>query len=1178
MLSDVVQIVRVTNPFEPRSIEYCPSGLTVADYVGGQEPLSAELVVHVARGSSVHPVPGPLRRCVRPKPGSIVTVAPTIAGRKTLGFVAGIALSFVSFGAGSLLFGSAGILGTSAIGAAAVSAGVAIAGSLAINALIPPVTASTPFTPFTPFTPAAISGGAVSQATATQPVYDISGSTNQVLQYGRVPLIAGRHLMTPPKTALPFSPTFETVTVLHERFCLGYGPMKLESLTIGETPIHQFEGVEVEFRNVDQAKTLAAYPEIASRVVGWRQGGEVMTLYTADMAEDRYSVRLLPDVQAVRTTRLDTVRAEVEVSLPSGLGVLLLNGAISRVAISWRVAYRLAGSGGGWIVASSPPIDRAQREPFRITSVIDFPYPAQWEIGVTRTAIDQDQTPQGEIVFDDTYLSAVRSVASTNLPSDPNLAEIAVRIRATEQLNGPLSDLRAVVTRLVPVWNGTTWTAPQETRHPAWVYADILRGPMRSKPVPDTLIDADGLRRWEIEDPGRTCDYVFNGSETVRDALKIVAAAGRARAHMPNGKYGVARDRSNGPLVQVFTPRNIVAGSFESVVQVPREVHAFRATVMSEVIGWQRDDVLIYADGYNAANATEIERLDLPGVVIEAGATDAGNAWRDGRYHLAQYKLRPETFEFVTDLEHLVCELGDRVRLIHDAVSIGVGAARVADLQLTDGIIDALVLDTAIDAPLGNYKLTVRLSFGPIFEIVATGGGGGFSWVPVEPTAASGIAAGDLIAIEEPVGSFDVVVTQIVSLDGEQARIKAVAAAPEVLSAEFGVIPPYEPRISRIAKMGRPEVPQVLRAFSGPEAALRQYGRTDVARIGVEIGSLIAGNVPPTHFRLRWRLFGQTEWQMGTEVPVSTIAFTDSLQRGQTYDLQVQALSNSVTSDGWSSTQRVFAYVDDQVGTVRDFRATVLGAIAHLNWSRPSPNVDFYEIRHSTLPSASWGEAQQVEREIRGTSTTVPAANGVYHIRATNLDGVRSATSATVLIDSGSLLAPGGATLAFHPTWAGTPTGGVLVQGGNLEFSGSANDIGDWSDIALVDNIATFDAQPSAGSYEMAEQSDLGTVQTVRIAAEIRAGGAYAGYMIETWSDLSDVSDISGGADDTWQVAVQISTTQDGGGSPTWGEWRDLVAGDFTYRMARFRVRCEQDETAVTVTVSELTVTVGAAA
>ena len=68
---------------------------------------------------------------------------------------------------------------------------------------------------------------------------------------------------------------------------------------------------------------------------------------------------------------------------------------------------------------------------------------------------------------------------------------------------------------------------------------------------------------------------------------------------------------------------------------------------------------------------------DLRGILQTLGVADADQAWRDARYHSASHRLRPEVFTITADVEHIVCNRGDLIRVSHDVIGVGYGGARI---------------------------------------------------------------------------------------------------------------------------------------------------------------------------------------------------------------------------------------------------------------------------------------------------------------------------------------------------------------------------------------------------------------------------------------------------------------------------------------------------------------------
>lgn len=162
-------------------------------------------------------------------------------GKSILGIVAMIALVVATW-----YIGGVGVLGalptmvggwTAAfaggqIGATVLAGGVLIAGSLAINALIPPSRQ--------------LDDGM--GAGAANPSYFITGTKNQVLPFGTLPQVLGRHRIFPPYAARPFTEVVGKDHFLRCLFTCGLGPLALSDLKIGETPLDNFQDVEVDIR------------------------------------------------------------------------------------------------------------------------------------------------------------------------------------------------------------------------------------------------------------------------------------------------------------------------------------------------------------------------------------------------------------------------------------------------------------------------------------------------------------------------------------------------------------------------------------------------------------------------------------------------------------------------------------------------------------------------------------------------------------------------------------------------------------------------------------------------------------------------------------------------------------------------------------------------------------------
>ncbi|CAN0489641.1 unnamed protein product, partial [Discosporangium mesarthrocarpum] len=271
--------------------------------------------------------------------------------------------------------------------------------------------------------------------------------------------------------------------------------------------------------------------------------------------------------------------------------------------------------------------------------------------------------------------------------------------------------------QLAPVWDGSSWSAPQPVRHPAWIYARGLMGPQLRRPVSESRIDLSALKDWADSEPHWTCDYVVDAPQRVADVLDIICASGRARRALTDFRYSVIRDLADSPVRQVFTPRN--SWGFSGQIAFPRDIHGFRVKVRSERLDWEFDEVTVYADGYDAVTASEFETLELPAVVITKDEADQGNAWKLGRYYQAVAEHRPEIFKFYADWEHIKTTRGDKVQIVHDVPKVGVGAGRITSIADVGGVISSLEIDEDFNLPVDTYRLTIRTQTDEMIQVGA---------------------------------------------------------------------------------------------------------------------------------------------------------------------------------------------------------------------------------------------------------------------------------------------------------------------------------------------------------------------------------------------------------------------------------------------------------------------------
>jgi hypothetical protein len=294
---------------------------------------------------------------------------------------------------------------------------------------------------------------------------------------------------------------------------------------------------------------------------------------------------------------------------------------------------------------SSSPLKRARR--------IAFPAEGEYEVEVWRTTADSSSdnvidAVHWEVLKSGNYQAPLRGILG--------VVFTAIRIKATDQLNGVIQDLSGLVTSYAIAWNGSTWVYGP-TAQPAALFRSVLQGRGAKSPLADAKIDLAQLQHWaEYSVPrGFECELVLDRELSLGETLDLIASTGRAAKVQVDGRWSVAIDEPKSTPAQMFTARNM--RGFRGRRLFVEEPHALRVRFVDRTAGYTQQTRLVYADGYSEANASLIEDAEFPGV------TNPDVIHVMGRMRLAEGRLRAETYTAEVDFEHLVCTRGESPRV-----------------------------------------------------------------------------------------------------------------------------------------------------------------------------------------------------------------------------------------------------------------------------------------------------------------------------------------------------------------------------------------------------------------------------------------------------------------------------------------------------------------------------------
>lgn len=649
-------------------------------------------------------------------------------GKQIAGMVAALALSIAAPMIGGWAAGA--LFGGSALAANLVTAAVMVGGGLLLNALFPPPQET-------------------SQSEAEQ-VYSVNAASNQATPLDLLPDLYGRLRFAPRHASRPYSEFQGNDQYLYQLFLVTVGKADVPKIEIGETEAWSAED-----------GYSSSFSDLEFEII---QPGDPITLFPANVVTAaEVSGQTVPDAPGVlgpfvvnaAGTTVD--RLAVDFAFPRGLFTADNKGVASN-SIALRAQYQQIDDEGdpvgGWSNVFAETISAATRTPQRM-SRSKAVAPARYQV---RFLADE--------AFDPDDGTAVNAVAWTGLRgyltdfvTPPNCTLLAMKIRANEQLSQFASNqIRVTAERYLPVWDGEAgeWVE-QKTRSIAWAAADVLMNTDYSIGLTESQIDLASLALLDAtwEGRGDHFDAIFDRPWTVQEALRAILRAGRSQPVRLGGRIGFTRLEPKQIKRAVFTPRNVVRGSFQHKLVLNDEEKP-DSVLGSYIDGttWQTREVL----GSLASVGS-----DLPQKLEWFGITDHDHCWRETVTEAAVNAYCREFVSFTADWEGKLLVRGEPILVHHPFISLE--AVQVAALASRDG--DELTLDRALEPASWNvwddgdawddeepWELTEALKYFVILR-----GRDGREWGPCEVAYfADGsvvLDAADRALVETAMGDLD---------------------------------------------------------------------------------------------------------------------------------------------------------------------------------------------------------------------------------------------------------------------------------------------------------------------------------------------------------------------------------------------------------------------------------------
>jgi len=758
-----------------------------------------------------------------------------------------------------------------------------------------------------------------------------------------------------------------------------------------------------------------------------------------------------------------------------------------------------------------------------------FPIKGQYDIRIKKLSPDSTVDTRQ----DTTNLVALKSIKDNQPVNQTDISGTALRIRATDQLNGAVQQYNAIVSTIVKYYDSVDdiWVDGISS-NPAALFRYVLQSNAFIRKLPDAGLDIEKLEEWSIFCDANNLTYnkVIDSDASVDDVLNDICAAGMATKHSVSGIYSVIIDNERPMIKGLVTPRN--SWSYKGNINYPQLPHALRVQFRNKDKGYALDERIVYADGYNESTAIEFERVEF------LSCTNAELAYFYGRRYLATALLQPETHTFNVDFENLTFDRGDRISFVHDSILVGVGQGRIKSLITSGSDVTGFVLDDEVEIPsTDTFAVRIRHAdaSGFTYHLLTTtiGVTDTFTFATPVPTSTAP-TVDSLCAFVEDGKELDLIVTEIKTRNDRSATITAVNYAPARFNP-LGVIPPFTSNVTIPLGFYKPLAPQLQSEVQSDESVmLRNSDGSYTSRMLIPLNNLNESNVGVL---VRSKPVGSTVWDIPNILSLSPdLVVLTGLTDGVRYDIEIRyrrSTGQQFVSDPLVLSDILYVGASTLPDDVTGFKLSSVNETGIFEWN-PSQNIDIshYVVKFSRLTTgATWGGSQVIADNVTGNRVIAPVQSGTYTIKAVDILGNESLNPAVIISEGEGIVRNVVELLQEQTTFTGTKVNCSVVSG----------------KLVLTDPAIQ-------GVYNFSSTIDLGDVYTSFLSSSIIASGVdlTPSNLIRSIANVRTVDFIRGTTDPTkWNVVLQMRLSQDG---TTYTAWTDFVVGNQTFRSIQFRL------------------------
>jgi len=598
--------------------------------------------------------------------------------------------------------GGAATAAYGSIWGAVAAGGVAIAGSLLVNAVLPTATSTS-----------SLSNSDFSSSTT----YSWDESYNKFTQGTPVPKVFGTHKITPPLIS-KYIQTIDNKQYFNGLYALNDGQItSISDIKINDESIANFDNVTYEIRMGTNDQYMIAnfdntrYDKSIGRKIDTdytvaETSGDAVTGLTVTLLFDRglyyaaddgsianYSVKMVVEISSdgVNWSR---VGDSTDIYTPTddywvvysaksvghfthwwldGNTVKSNSNYLNRNdnTLPWNVKpvtyWGYNGGGDNYLqysltTAPYTTITNNTTSTFRKTFSLSGLAPAKYYVRARFYEAPNSSSRYGS----ECYLEYITEELGDDF-TYPGTALLSIRALATDQLSGSMPTISCVVSA--------------NSSNPSLVAKQML---LESGYTEARLLPSFDDWATHCTNKGYTFNGVFDTSMTLRKALDLVGTVGRASVVQFGSKFEVIMDRAEEIPVQCFTfgMGNILKDSFkQTFLPILDRANVIEVTYYDSDLDYDPTIVEVSSGNYDSVAEENRTAVTLP------GCTDRSQAISYGRYQLNCNRYLTETLEIEADKDSLVCKYGSIVKTSHDTPQYGF-SGRITSCTLTHVTLD----------------------------------------------------------------------------------------------------------------------------------------------------------------------------------------------------------------------------------------------------------------------------------------------------------------------------------------------------------------------------------------------------------------------------------------------------------------------------------------------------------